>query len=107
MNKLCAAAVLGAAGILSACQTTGTKITHLYTGNSEMEVRETLGRPDAVRMFGDYEVYTYFARHHSLLSIHRTDYTVVMRKDKVVAFGPGVAQREGLHSVVIVPSDAW
>lgn len=107
MNKLCVAAVLGAAGLLSACQTTGAKIAHLYTGNSEMEVRETLGRPDAVHVFGDYDVYTYLARHRSRLSLARADYTVVMKDGKVVQFGPGVAQREGLHSVVIVPSNAW
>lgn len=103
MNKSAAIAVLGIACALSACQTTGARITHLYTGNSEVEVRETLGRPDAVRVLGDYEVYTYLARRHSRLSLHHTDYTVVMRDGKVVQFGPGLAQREGLHTVVIVP----
>lgn len=103
VNKFAAAAVLGVASVLCACQTTGARISHLYTGNSEVEVREKLGRPDAVRVLGDYEIYTYLARHHSLLSLHRSDYTVVMQNGKVVQFGPGVAQREGLHTVVIVP----
>lgn len=106
MNKFAATAVLGIASMLCACQTTGARISHLYAGNSEVEVRETLGRPDAVRVLGDYEIYTYLARHHSLLSFHRSDYTVVMRDGKVVQFGPGVAQREGLHTVVIVPPNA-
>ena len=106
MNKFAAIAVLGVAGTLAACQTTGTRITHLYTGNSQVEVRETLGRPDSVRVLGDYEIFTYLARHHSLLSLHHTDYTVVMKDGKVVQFGPGVAQREGLHTVVIVPPQA-
>jgi hypothetical protein len=104
LNKLAATAVFSAVCALSACQTTGTRITHLYTGNSQTEVRETLGRPDAVRVLGDFEIYTYLARHHSRLSFHHTDYTVVMKDGKVVQFGPGVAQREGLHTVVIVPA---
>ncbi len=103
MNKYAAIAVLGLASALGACRTTGERITHLYTGNSEVEVRDTLGRPDAVRVIGDYEVYTYLARHHSRLSLHHTDYTVVMQDGKVVQFGPGLAQREGLHTVVIMP----
>lgn len=106
MNKLAAIAVLALASTLGACQTTGARITHLYTGNSEIEVRDTLGRPDAVRVLGDYQIYTYLARHHSRLSLRHTDYTVVMQDGKVVQFGPGVAQREGLHTVVIVPPQA-
>jgi hypothetical protein len=106
MNKFAAAAVLAVASSLCACQTTGARITHLYAGNSEVEVRETLGRPDLVRVLGDYEIYTYLARHHSRLSFHHTDYTVVMQDGKVVQFGPGVAQREGLHTVVIVSPSA-
>ena len=103
VNKFAAAAVLGVASVLCACQTTGARITRLYAGNSEIEVRDTLGRPDAVRVLGDYEIYTYLARHHSRFSFYHTDYTVVMQDGKVVQFGPGVAQREGLHTVVIVP----
>lgn len=103
MKKLCTAAAVVAAGMLSACQTTGGKIAHLYTGNSEVEVRDTLGRPDAVRVIGDYEVYTYLARHRTRMSLGHTDYTVVMQDGKVVQFGPGLAQREGVHTVVIVP----
>lgn len=106
MNKRYAAAALAATVMLSACHTTGAKITHLYTGNSEMEVRDTLGRPDAVRVVGDYEVYTYLHRHRGLLTLRHTDYTVVMENGKVVQFGPGLARREGLHTVVIVPPGA-
>lgn len=106
MNKLYAAAALAAACMLSACHTTGAKMTHLYTGNSEVEVRETLGRPDAVRTFGDYEVYTYLGRHHGFMWLHHADYSVVMENGKVVQFGPGLARREGLHTVVIVPPGA-
>jgi hypothetical protein len=52
---------------------------------------------------GDYEVYTYLNRHRKRRSLHHTDYTVVMQDGKVVQFGPGLPQREGLHTVVIVP----
>ena len=104
MNKFAAAiAALGVVCALCGCRTTGQRITHLYTGNSAAEVRDWLGRPDAVRTMGDYEVYTYLNRHRKRRSLHHTDYTVVMQDGKVVQFGPGLPQREGLHTVVIVP----
>ncbi|QNK01307.1 outer membrane protein assembly factor BamE domain-containing protein [Dyella telluris] len=98
--------ILGTAALvvaLAGCHATGQKITRLDPGSSRDTVLATLGRPDAVRTFGDFEVYTYLARHRKRTSLSHTDYTVVLKEGQVVQFGPGLAQREGLHGVTIVP----
>lgn len=104
MKRIMGAAVLAVA--LAGCHTTGQKITTLDPGSSREQVVATLGRPDAVRTVGDFEVYTYLARHRSRLSVMHTDYTVVMKDGHVMQFGPGLAQREGLHGVMIVPPES-
>lgn len=101
MKRIVAAALVMA--VLSACRTTGEKITHLGPGSDRADVLLQLGRPDAMRIVGDYQVYTYLGRHWKRRSLSRTDYTVILKDGKVVEFGPGRAQREGLHSIAIVP----
>ncbi|KRE89054.1 hypothetical protein ASG87_05785 [Frateuria sp. Soil773] len=92
-----------AAVALAACSTTGEKITRLQPGSGSADVFAQLGRPDAMRIVDDYQVYTYLGRHWRRRSLSRTDYTVVLKDGKVVEFGPGHAQREGLHGMTIVP----
>lgn len=101
MKRILAAALILVA--LSACRTTGEKITHLGPGSDNATVLLVLGRPDAMRIVGDYQVYSYLHRHRKRRSLSHTDYTVVLKDGKVVEFGPGRAQREGLHSIAIVP----
>ena len=102
MKRIMGAAALAAA--LAGCHATGQKITRLDPGSSREQVLATLGRPDALSTMGEFEVYTYLDRHRTRHSLTHTDYTVVMKEGHVVEFGPGVAQREGLHHVVIVPT---
>jgi outer membrane protein assembly factor BamE (lipoprotein component of BamABCDE complex) len=104
MKRIMGAAALAA--VLAGCHTTGQKITKLDPDSSRDQVVATLGRPDALSTMGDFEVYTYLARHRSRVSMAHTDYTVVMKDGHVVQFGPGVARREGLHGVVIVPPES-
>jgi hypothetical protein len=89
--------------VLSACRTTGEKITDLGPGSDSAKVLLVLGHPDAMRIVGDYQVYSYLHRHRKRRSLSHTDYTVILKDGKVVEFGPGRAQREGLHSIAIVP----
>jgi outer membrane protein assembly factor BamE (lipoprotein component of BamABCDE complex) len=102
MKRIMGAAVLAVA--LAGCHTTGQKITTLDPGTSREQVVATLGRPDALSTMGDFEVYTYLARHRTRTSLVHTDYTVVMKDGKVTQFGPGLARREGLHGIAIVSS---
>jgi hypothetical protein len=101
MKRILAAALILVA--LSACRTKGEKITHLGPGSDNATVLLVLGRPDAMRVVGDYQVYSYLHRHRKRRSLSHTDYTVILKDGKVVEFGPGRAQREGLHSIAIVP----
>lgn len=103
MKRIMGAAVLAAA--LAGCHTTGQKITTLDPGSSRDQVVATLGRPDALSTMGDFEIYTYLARHRTRMSVVHTDYTVVMKDGHVVQFGPGLARHAGLHNVVIVPPE--
>lgn len=96
-------AAVALAVLLSGCSTTGEKIAHLGPGSDRADVLLELGRPDAMRVTDDFQVYTYLGRHRKRRSFFHTDYTVILKDGKVVQFGPGLAQREGLHSMVIVP----
>lgn len=108
MKRIMGAAVLAAAfaAALSGCHTTGQKITRLDPDSDRDEVFARLGRPDALSTMGDFEVYTYLARHRTRLSVMHTDYTVVMKEGHLVQYGPGLARRQGLHNVVIVPPES-
>lgn len=101
MKYLVVVALLAVA--LSACRTTGEKVTYLGPGSDRADVLLALGRPDAMRVVDDYQVYTYLGRHRKRRSLGHTDYTVILKDGKVVEFGPGHAEREGLHSITIVP----
>lgn len=104
MKRIMGAAVLTVA--VTGCHTIGQRITTLDPGSSRDQVVATLGRPDAMSTMGDFEVYTYLARHRTRMSVTHTDYTVVMKDGHVVQFGPGLARREGLHHVAIVPPES-
>ncbi|GLQ89299.1 outer membrane protein assembly factor BamE domain-containing protein [Dyella flagellata] len=101
MKRIIGVAVLAAT--VAGCHTTGQRITRLDPGSDRGKVVSVLGRPDAMRVVGDFEVYTYLARKRTRHSLEHTDYTVILKDGHVVEFGPGLAQREGLHNVVIVP----
>ncbi|MFC5741297.1 outer membrane protein assembly factor BamE domain-containing protein [Dyella tabacisoli] len=104
MKRITGMAALAVA--LAGCHTTGQKITQLDPGTTREQVVATLGRPDAMRTVAEFEIYTYLARHRSRISVTHTDYTVILKDGHVVQFGPGLAQREGIHSVVIVPPES-
>ncbi|WP_266168850.1 outer membrane protein assembly factor BamE domain-containing protein [Dyella subtropica] len=99
MKRIMGAAVL--AVVLAGCHTTGQKITKLDPGSTREQVVAALGRPDAMRTVGEFEVYTYLARKRTRLSVVHTDYTVILKDGQVVQYGPGLARREGVHSMVI------
>ncbi|MGO1069153.1 hypothetical protein [Lysobacter sp. CA199] len=88
---------------LAGCKTTGQRIRDLEPDSSREYVISHLGKPDAMRMVGDFEVLTYLYRNRNRRSLFNTNYTVILKQDKVVEYGPGLARREGLRNVVIVP----
>jgi len=103
MKRIIGAVVLAA--VLVGCRTTGERVRYLNTESTREEVIDRLGRPDAMRAIGEFEVLTYLERHRkrrSAIFAFNKDYTVILKNGRVVEYGPGVARREGIKNVVIV-----
>lgn len=80
--------------ILSAC-VTGGKMTGLREGMTKAEVLRVAGDPDGYQRSGDYEVLLYLERRTSAWSFFSgalqdlVDYSVILKDDHVVEYGPG------------------
>jgi len=80
--------------ILSAC-VTGGKMTGLREGMTKAEVLSVAGDPDGYQRSGDYEVLLYLERRTSAWSYFSgalqdlIDYSVILKDDRVVEYGPG------------------
>ncbi|NID14863.1 outer membrane protein assembly factor BamE [Luteibacter yeojuensis] len=96
-----AAVVTGLAG----CQGMAAKIARLDVGTSRSEVIERLGRPDSDRSIIGYEVLSWLDRRPGRFSFSHKDYTVVLKDDRVVQFGPGLIRRDGKTSLQIETDD--
>ncbi len=90
--------------ILSSCATKG-KMTGLYEGMTKAEVIEVAGHPDGYQRSGEYEVLFYIDRSTGTSSFFGTsyrdvvDYSVILKDDVVVEYGPGRAhQRDATES---------
>ncbi len=84
--------------ILSAC-VTGGKMTGLREGMTKAEVFREAGDPDGYQRSGDYEVLLYLERRTSAWSFFSggledlVDYSVILKDDHVVEYGPGRAHQ--------------
>jgi hypothetical protein len=95
--------VVGLALTLSAC-VTGQKVRgNIREGMTKEQVISTLGNPDGLKRAGDYEALLYTNRLISGWSWDRTDYSVILRNDRVVEYGTGQVRQENPSSLVIVP----
>jgi hypothetical protein len=80
--------------ILSAC-VTGGKMSGLREGMTKAEVLSVAGDPDGYQRSGDYEVLLYLERRTSAWSYFSgalqdlIDYSVILKDDRVVEYGPG------------------
>ena len=87
---------------LASC-VTGEKVPRLSEGMSKAEVMALLGRPDGFRRSGEYEALQYTNRLISGWSWDRTDYTVILKDEKLVEYGAGqVRQRDPNSNVLIL-----
>ena len=86
--------------ILSSCVTRG-KMTGLYEGMTKAEVIRVAGDPDGYQRSGEYEVLLYVDRSSGTRSLFGTsyrdvvDYSVILKDDHVVEYGPGRAHQRG------------
>ena len=79
--------------VLSSCVITG-KMSGVREGMTKAQVINTAGNPDGYQRSGDYEALLYIDRRHtwSLSSgpyPNTVDYSVILRDDHVMEFGPG------------------
>jgi hypothetical protein len=87
--------------LLGACAT-GQLIDSLHKGMDTPDVVSILGSPDDYARKGNYEALKYKNRHTSGWLGTRTDYGVILRHGKVVAYGNGQVE-ETPNKLILVP----
>lgn len=86
--------------LLTSCATVG-KMNNLHEGMTKSEVVSTVGSPNGFHRNGEYEALLYTDllisgwSVFSGLSWNRTDYSVILKNDRVVEYGPGKILRRG------------
>ena len=93
--------IFGALMVLASC-TTGEKITTLREGLSKAEVIEILGSPDGFQRAGEYEALRYTNRLLSGWSWDRADYSVILKNDQVLEYGPGPVRQRDPNTLILV-----
>ena len=80
--------------ILSSCAM-GPKMNRLHEGMTKSEVLGAIGNPDGYQQSGGYEVLLYVDRNTTPWTFFGgyyrdiSDYSVVLKDDQVVEYGPG------------------
>ena len=87
---------------LAGCVTGDTVRQSVHEGMTKQQVIAAMGNPDGFKRAGEYESLTYTNRLISGWSWDRTDYTVVLKDDRVVEYGPGQVRQEGPDLLVLV-----
>ena len=89
--------------IFSACATTGEKIKYLNIDMTKAEVINVLGRPDGVRISGEYEALKYAHRLVTGWAWDRADYNVILKNGRVIEYGIGTVRiKEGPTSILMI-----
>ncbi|MFY1969599.1 outer membrane protein assembly factor BamE domain-containing protein [Achromobacter xylosoxidans] len=97
-------AVLVSTLLLAGCAT-GGDVAKIKPGMTKEQVTAIVGAPDGFQQRDGYEVLQYTNRLMSNWSWDRTDYTVLLKDDRVVEYGTGVVRERTPNSgtLVIVP----
>ena len=90
--------------VLASCAT-GEQMGGIREGLSKEEVINILGNPDGFQRSGEYEALRYTNRLISGWSWDRADYSVILKNERVVEYGPGqVRQRDpNVNTLILVP----
>ncbi len=90
--------------LLTSCATVG-KMNNLREGMTKSEVVSTVGSPNGFHRNGEYEALLYTNLLISGWSVfsgvswNRTDYSVILKNDSVIEYGPGkILQRDQKNS---------
>lgn len=87
----------------AACATGEIVRGNVREGLSKAEVVSLLGDPDGFKRAGDQEALLYTNRLISGWSWDRTDYTVILEKDRVIEYGTGQVRQNGPNTLILVP----
>lgn len=93
--------------ILSAC-VTAAKLDGVRAGMTKAEVINRAGSPDGYQRNGEYEVLLYSKRRPGGWSIftgstyNLIDYSVILKDDHVIEFGPGKTYERGQNETPFV-----
>ena len=90
------------APLLTAC-ITGDAVRQIEPGMSRGQVIGILGSPDGFQSAGDYEALKYANRLMSGWSWDRTDYQVILREGRVVAYGNGEVRQSSPNVLTLIP----
>lgn len=84
---------------------TGERMRDISESMNKEEVVSQLGEPDGYRRSGDYEVLQYTNRLINGWSWDKTDYTIILKNNRVVEYGPGeVRERDpATGTLILVP----
>jgi hypothetical protein len=93
------------ATVLAGCAGMASKVSRLKIGAPRDEVIDRLGPADSDRTMVGFEVMSWLDRRPGRFSFSHKDYTVVLKDDKVVQFGPGLIRRDGKTSLQIETDD--
>ena len=86
--------LLLSAVLMSGC-VTGQSVRALTPGMSRAEVIKVMGKPDGFKVAGEYTALKYANRLLSGWSWDTTDYTLILKDDKLIEYGPGeIRERE-------------
>ena len=90
---------------LSGCATGEKMGGGIREGLSKAEVINVLGNPDGFQRSGEYEALRYTNRLISGWSWDRANYSVILKNERVVEYGPGqVRQRDpNVNTLILVP----
>lgn len=90
--------------VLIAGCVTGDRVRQgIHEGMTKEQVISVLGNPDGYKRAGNLEALTYTNRLMSGWPWDRTDYTVILKNDRVAEYGTGQVRQEGPNLLVIVP----
>jgi hypothetical protein len=96
----------GLALILSGCITGQQVRDKVREGMTKEQVISAMGNPDGFQRAGEFEALVFTNRLISGWSWDRADYSVILKSDRVVAYGPGQVRQEGPNVLVLVPVHA-
>jgi len=95
--------MLSSLTLLISCTTGELVRKEISPRMSKTEVIDALGNPDGYKIIDDQEILTYTNKLISGWSWDRADYYIILKNDKVIAYGAGEVRVKDNNTIVIIP----